>query len=157
MKKFFGFFAWVALVAASCSMVACSDKGGNETPGPDENENGTVIPNNGVAADGKIYLNNSFGGIYFGDFWDEGIGDYYIMLTNDEVGLTGNGDAAPMNPGGWILFLDFWGELSADHTNPILPEGTYQLGSERGMNVLTSTYTLAVNNLERVEVEGGYD
>lgn len=153
MKKFFRFFALAALVVASASMAACSDKGSKETPEP--GNNGTVIPNNGVAADGKIYLDTSFGGIYFGDFWDEGIGDYYIMLTNDEVGLTGNGDAAPMNPGGWILFLDFWGDLSADHTNPILPEGTYQLGSERGPNVLTSSYTLAVNNLERVEVEGG--
>lgn len=158
MKKIFRLFAAAGLVVASLSMGACSDE---ETPSNNNNNSGPndqtdIIPNNGVGEDGKIHLHDSFGGIYFGDFWDLGIGDYYIMLTNDEVGLTGNGDPAPMHQGGWILYLDFWGDLSVDHTNPILPEGVYTLANNRGPNVLTAGYTLATNNVERVEVDGEY-
>uniref|UniRef100_UPI0040566B17 hypothetical protein n=1 Tax=Alistipes sp. TaxID=1872444 RepID=UPI0040566B17 len=157
MKKIFRLFAAAGLVVASLSMGACSDE---ETPSNGNNSNSgeenDIIPNNGVGEDGKIHLTKSFGGIYFGDFWDLGIGDYYIMLTNDEVGMTGNGDPAPMHQGGWILYLDFWGDLSEDHTNPILPEGVYTYANDRGPNVLTAGYTLATNNVERVEQDGEY-
>lgn len=153
MKRFATLFFALGASALLALAPSCSDEGDkNENPvNPPSNG---IIPNNGVGADGKIHLDTSFGGIYFGDFWDIGYGDYYIMLTNDEVGLTGNGDAAPMHQGGWILYLDFWGGLSVDHTNPILPEGTYTFASERGANVLTAGYTLATNNYEQVEVDG---
>ncbi len=101
--------------------------------------------------DDTIVLTSCAGGIYFGDFWDEGYGDYYFLLTNDtKIGQTEQGFDVPMTPGCWLLYIDVWGALSEDHTNPIVPEGTYTLGEDRGMNVLTAGFTLASENVEKV-------
>lgn len=142
---------------ATTTLPSCSEgnieepnNGGNTTPETPSD----IIANNGVGEDGYIKMNDSFGGIYFGQFWRKTEGElwanYYLMLTNDEVGVTSSGNPAPMHQGGWVLFLDIWGEASANHTNPILPEGTYSLGKDRNWNRMLNDYTLATNTYERV-------
>lgn len=131
------------LATLAATLVAC-----NPAPTPnDEPKDEDKL----VLEDGTIVLNRCAGGIYFGDFWDEGIADYYFLLTNDdELGLTEAGFEVPMNPGRWLLFIDVWGALSEDHTNPIVPEGTYHWGEQRANGVLTSSFTLATENVEKV-------
>ncbi len=133
----------LVLLFASVAMFACDTNGSKEeTPNEEEKL---------VLEDGTIVLNRCAGGIYFGDFWDEGIGDYYFMLTNDEkIGQTEMGFDVPMTPGRWLLLIDVWGALSEDHTNPIVPEGTYRWNNKRGEGVLTAEYTLATENVEQV-------
>lgn len=134
----------LALLLAATTLFACNND--NPTTDPEEPEEEKL-----VLEDGTIVLNRCAGGIYFGDFWDEGIGDYYFLLTNDEkIGQTEAGFDVPMTPGRWLLMIDVWGALSEDHTNPIVPEGTYHWNEERGENVLTAGYTLATENVEQV-------
>ncbi len=138
-KIFFPLLATLALVACNDTP---DDQPNNEKENPKEE---LVLP------DGTIVLNNCAGGIYFGNFWDEGIGDYYFLLSNDtSFGQTEAGFDVPMTPGRWLLYIDVWGALSEDHTNPIVPEGTYTWSEQRGPNVLTAGYTLATENVEKV-------
>ncbi len=130
---------------ATLALVACNNTPDDNPVNEGENKEELVLP------DGTIVLNNCAGGIYFGDFWDEGIGDYYFLLSNDtSFGQTEHGFDVPMTPGRWLLYIDVWGALSEDHTNPIVPEGTYTWGEKRGPNVLTSSYTVATENVEKV-------
>lgn len=134
-------------LAATFTMFSCDDPDNVETPKDPEGDNsgGEIVD------DGSIVLNRCVGGIYFGDFWDEGYADYYFLLTNDtQIGQTEQGFDVPTTPGCWLLSIDIWGAISADHTNPIVPEGTYTLGDKRGMNVLTSEFTIATQNEEKV-------
>lgn len=94
------------------------------------------------------YLEES--GLYFGDFWKEGYGNYYFELANGEVGLASEIETVPMNPGDYILSLDMWGDLSADHTHPILPEGIYTASQGRANHTFNLQHTLAIFNREQV-------
>ncbi len=148
-------FKYFAIAFGALAMVACGPTPTPE-PEPEPNENNKNDENNNnedrfVLEDGTILLTDCPGGIYFGDFWDEGIADYYFLLTNDtKIGQTEQGFDVPMTPGRTLLFIDIWADLSKDHTNPIVPEGTYRMGDKRGQNVLTSEFTLATQNLEKV-------
>lgn len=135
-----------ALLMGAAVMFAC-----NNTPTPEPEPEPTPEEDKLVLEDGTIVLNRCAGGIYFGNFWDEGIADYYFLLTNDEhIGQTAQGFDVPATPGRTLLYIDLWGALSEDHRNPIVPEGTYRWGDKRGENVLTSEFTLATQNLEQV-------
>ena len=135
-----------ALMLGAAVMFAC-----NNTPTPEPEPEPTPEEDKLVLEDGTIVLNRCAGGIYFGNFWDEGIADYYFLLTNDEhIGQTAQGFDVPATPGRTLLYIDLWGALSEDHRNPIVPEGTYRWGDRRGENVLTSEFTLATQNLEQV-------
>ncbi len=125
------------------------DNNGNEGEGgEDNNDDQQGNPN---LPEGAIELTNNPGGLYFGDFWDEGIADYYFLLSDDtQFGQTEEGFDVPMTPGCYLLFIDLWGAVSADHTNPIVPEGTYEMGTRRGMNVMTQELTLVTLNKEKV-------
>lgn len=133
-------------VVMAISMAACGEKNPVDKP-----DNGGEEDNKLVLPDGTIVLNSCAGGIYFGDFWDEGIGDYYFLLTNDtKIGQNEQGFDVPCTPGRWLVSIDIWGALSEDHTNPIIPEGTYNLADHRGPNVLTKEFTVATHNVEQV-------
>lgn len=135
-------------LTATFVMFSCGEPDNTDpTPnsGKDPDQGGEIVD------DGTIVLNSCAGGIYFGDFWDEGYADYYFLLTDDtQIGQTEQGFDVPMTPGCWLLSIDIWGAISEDHTNPIVPEGTYTLGDKRGMNVLTSEFTVATQNEEKV-------
>ena len=144
---------YIAIALGVLTMVACGPDNNGDTNNNEENneENNSNNEDRFVLEDGTILLNNCPGGIYFGDFWDEGIADYYFLLSNDtKIGQTAQGFEVPMTPGRTLLFIDIWADLSKDHTNPIIPEGTYRMGDKRGQNVLTSEFTLATQNLEKV-------
>ncbi|MCR5077532.1 MAG: hypothetical protein K6A82_05790 [Prevotella sp.] len=101
-----------------------------------------------------ISLDRNVGGMYFGDVWKEGYADYYFILANDEIGQTSgeHSQLAPQNPGGYILYVDVWGAVSADHHTPIIPEGTYTLSDRRANGAATTEYTLAT--LHKVDNSG---
>lgn len=161
MKNVKNIFAILAMAIVALLLPSCEkpSEEGAANNGVDSNGETIVRPDGTIDTtlpDGTIRLNSCGGGIYFGDFWDEGIGDYYFLLTNDpELGYNANYEEVPMHPGGWLLFIDVWAALSVDHTNPIVPEGTYTLGAGRGENVMTKEFTIATNNVEKVETEDG--
>lgn len=153
----------VAVFTAAIFMACNPDVGGNEPETPETPETPVtpegpvapeVIENNGVGADGKIALNSVAYACYLGNVWDNGVGDYYIMLTNDTLGMGANGFEVPMHQGGWILYLDLWAALSANTSKAVLPEGTYTLGNSRGIGCLYNEFSLATNNVEQVLVDG---
>lgn len=129
------------LAAATCLSVifsvACSDD--DDQSGGGENPPSTAIE-----------LNESLGGLYFGDFWDEGYGDYYFLLTNDQTGQNNNGEMVPMHPGGYILYCDLWGALSENSRKAVLPEGTYSASEKRAPDSFTLELTLCTVNREQV-------
>ena len=146
--------AVVALVATT--FVACNpdnggENGGEGDPTPNAPE---VIENNGVGADGKIKLNSVACAYYLGNVWDNGVADYYFMLTNDTLGMGSNNFEVPMHQGGWILYLDLWSVIAPDTANAVLPEGTYTFGNSRDFGCFYNEYSLATNNVEQVLVDG---
>ncbi|MBP3433217.1 MAG: hypothetical protein J6K40_05765 [Alistipes sp.] len=128
-----------------------NDNTGDENKEP---EAPAIIENNGVGEDGKIALDRVMCAYYLGNVWDNGVADYYVMLSNDEYGIGANGFEVPMHQGGWILYLDLWSTMSADTANAVLPEGTYEFGTGRGMGCFYSEFSLASNNFEQVLVDG---
>ena len=89
-------------------------------------------------------------GMYFGNFWEEGYGNYYFELASGEVGWVSEIATAPMNPGDYIVSFDLWGALSEDHTRPIVPEGVYTASEERADGTFILSHTLAIYNSEQV-------
>lgn len=161
-------FGRTLLLVSALAVVACSEgnepDGGKEPDGdgtevpkdpekPEGPEAPEIIENNGVGEDGKIALNSMLCAYYLGDVWDTGVADYYVMLSNDTIGLGANGFEVPMHQGGWILYLDLWSEMSTDTANAVLPEGTYTFGGGRDMGCFYSEFSLATNNKEQVLVD----
>lgn len=137
MKTKAFFYAYVALAMVLCGFLSsCSS---NDDPeGPD----GKVT---------EVSLTKSCDGIYFGDFWKEGYADYYFILSSGEVGTTGNtNDILPLTPGGYVVLCDIWSAISADHNNPILPEGVYTPHSGRANGTFNTELTFAIYNKEKV-------
>ena len=145
----------VATLVATTFMACTPDngevggEGGDPTPEAPE-----IIENNGVGADGKIKLNSVACAYYLGNVWDNGVADYYFMLTNDTLGMGSNNFEVPMHQGGWILYLDLWSVIAPDTANAVLPEGTYTFGNSRDFGCFYNEYSLATNNVEQVLVDG---
>ena len=151
-------FRYALMPAMAFAVVACSEpETPNVTP-PDDNpadpDTPYIIENNGVGEDGNIALNSVVCAYYLGNVWDTGVADYYMILSNDTIGIGSNGFEVPMHQGGWLLYLDLWSSLSADTANAILPEGTYTYGSGRDMGCFYYEFSLATNNKEQFEVDG---
>lgn len=127
-----------AMLLGLPALTACSDdkgSGGNEG-GEDPDEVQT------------IELDDHFGGMYFGDFYDEGYGQYYTLLCNDELVSLGMGDYACKTEGRYVLYMALWGALSEDPANPIIPEGTYTSYDGHAENTFELEYTWASLTLE---------
>ena len=130
------------------------NEGGNEGG---EDETPAVIPNNGIGEDGVIALNQAYTSYYLGDVWDTGVADYYLILSNDELGQNATtGFEVPLHQGGWILYLDLWSTISQDTANAVLPEGTYTFGHGRDMWCFYDEFSLATNNYEQVKTDEGW-
>lgn len=153
MKTIKNMIIAVAALVATTVLVACNpDNGGQvDEQGPEAPE---IIANNGVGDDGKIHLYEAACAYYLGNVWDNGVADYYIMLTNDTLGTGANGFEVPMHQGGWILYLDLWSAISPNTANAVLPEGTYTFGNSRDFGCFYNEYSLATNNVEQVLVDG---
>ena len=122
-----------------------------------EDETPAVIPNNGIGEDGVIALNQAYTSYYLGDVWDTGVADYYLILSNDELGQNAaTGFEVPLHQGGWILYLDLWSTISQDTANAVLPEGTYTFGHGRDMWCFYDEFSLATNNYEQVKTDEGW-
>lgn len=127
---------------------------------PDNGDNGgqpeppAVIENNGVGADGKIALNSVVHAYYFGNVWDTGVADYYVMFTNDSLAMNANGFEVPAHQGGWLLGIDLWSVITPDTANAVIPEGTYTFGNGRDLGCFYSEFSVATNNYEQVLVDG---
>ncbi len=99
----------------------------------------------------EVTLSKSCDGIYFGDFWKEGYADYYFVLSSGEIGTTGDtNDILPLNPGDYVVLCDIWGAISADHSNPVLPEGVYTPHSGRANGTYNTELSFAIYNKEKV-------
>lgn len=138
MRKNTAASIWITATLALCSLLcSCSS---NDEP---------EIPQDKVT---EVKLDRFCDGIYFGDFWKEGYADYYFILSSGEIGTTGDtNDILPSNPGDYVLLCDLWGAISADHTNPIVPEGTYTPHKGRSEGTFNTELTFAVLNKEKVD------
>lgn len=122
------------------------DPGNPDKPDPEEPEPPVVDP---IHRELDRQVPES--GLYFGDFWDEGYGNYYLELADCECALlASNGHAVPAEEGGYLLSLDLWSDLSVDHTHPVIAEGEYTASEERANHTFTLKNTMAVVNKERV-------
>ena len=102
-----------------------------------------------------VALNKYCDGIYFGNFWDEGYADYYFILTNSSsIGYLPDGTIVPQDEGGYVLFCDLWSAISEDHTNPVLPEGTYTANKGRKNGTFNLDLTWATMTYEKVGDKG---
>lgn len=133
------FYALLAVVAVAI-LPAC--EGG---------ENGG---NGGKGDENVILLDRQGAAYYLGKVWDfqgEEHADYYVVLSNCEIGQSvQTGLEVPMEVGGWLLFLDLWAEASVDTANAVLPEGEYFFSNLRDMYVVYDQYTIATANIEKV-------
>ncbi len=98
----------------------------------------------------QVTLDTFHDGLYFGDFHKEGYADYYFLLSNGELGQVSEVDVVPMNPGGYVLRCDIWSSISAEHTNAIIPEGTYTSNVGRKNGTFNTELTFATFNEEKV-------
>lgn len=130
-----------AFILALCPAFSCD----NNSDDPDNPGDETVT----------VVLDNASDGLYFGNFWKEGYADYYFILSKGEIGYSSDDYIAPLNPGDYILHCDLWGEISKDHSNPIVPEGTYTAHSGRANGTFNLELTFAMYNKEKVS-EGMY-
>ena len=142
-------FSMLMAFAVAFTMFSCE---GPNNEGPNNEGENTETPGEETPDDGSIKLTSNFSGYYFGDFWDDGIGGYYFILTNDtQLGVNSAMQEVPMTPGCWLLCVELWGDLSADSANAIVPEGTYKFAQRHGeKNIFTSEYTVATYNAEKV-------
>lgn len=141
-------FSLLMAFAVAFTMFSCGpDNGPEPTPEPTPNPNDKE-----QVDDNAIKLTSNFSGYYFGNFWDDGIGGYYFILTNDtQLGVNSAMQEVPMTPGCWLLCVELWGDLSEDSANAIVPEGTYNFAQRHGeKNIFTAEYTVATYNAEKV-------
>ena len=128
----------LSLAAGEIRIEASDD--GYEIAGYVTDEQGATYK---VSYSGKMVIANKTGGIgsnqevtntklfyarYYGQADHNGIGNYYISLGTTTVDKD---DPTTALDNGWMIRLDFWGDVSADDDNAILPEGTYLI-SESG-------------------------
>ncbi|MBQ3260664.1 MAG: hypothetical protein IJA66_06180 [Alistipes sp.] len=117
-------------------------------------EGGENGGNGGKGDENVILLDRQGAAYYLGKVWDfqgEEHADYYVVLSNCEIGQSvQTGLEVPMEVGGWLLFLDLWAEASVDTANAVLPEGEYFFSNLRDMYVVYDQYTVATANIEKV-------
>ena len=131
------------------------NEGGNE--GGNEDTTPPIIENNGVGEDGVIALDRVYNAYYLGDVWDTGVADYYMILSNDDLGQNAaTGFEVPLHQGGWILYLDLWSTIAENTADAVLPEGTYTFGQGRDMWCFYNEYSLSTNNYEQVKTDEGW-
>lgn len=98
----------------------------------------------------EVSLDKFYDGLYFGNFWDEGYANYYFVLVNCETGYDDDSYLLPAEVGGYVLYIDLWGAISADHTSPVVPEGTYTAHKGRKDGTFDLEHTLTTYNKEHV-------
>lgn len=131
------FYALMALMLCGLFTSCSSDEPDSPTP-----------PESDIT---DVTLDRYCDGIYFGDFWKEGYADYYFILSSGEIGTTGDtNDILPLNPGNYVVLCDIWSAISADHANPVLPEGVYTPHSGRANGTFNTELTFAIYNKEKV-------
>lgn len=99
----------------------------------------------------EVSLDKFYDGLYFGNFWDEGYANYYFVLVNCETGYDDDSYLLPAEVGGYVLYIDLWGAISADHTSPVVPEGTYTAHKGRKDGTFDLEHTLTTYNKEQVD------
>ncbi len=77
---------------------------------------------------------------YLSNRGSDGSANYYIGVSDVEVTTDVEGQMIPVEPG-HILYLDFYAANSEDPAQALLPEGTYELGSQEKEGLLTTDYT----------------
>lgn len=82
----------------------------------------------GIGSNQEIERTTLFYARYYGQADHNGIGNYYVSLGTTTVDKD---DPTTALDNGWMIRLDFWGDVSTDDDRAILPEGTYRL-SESG-------------------------
>ncbi len=70
----------------------------------------------------------------------DGSANYYIGLSDVEVTADEQGQMVPAEPGN-IIYLDIYADNSEDPANAMLPEGTYEIGSQDKKGLMTTDYT----------------
>ncbi|MGN1245500.1 MAG: hypothetical protein ACI4UN_02595 [Muribaculaceae bacterium] len=101
-----------------------------------------------IELDRQLTADGEPSGMYFADTYNEGnkgVGNYYFLITNDEAASV-SGTNVAHHPGGYVLYLDMFAPLSADHANAILPEGTYICTEDKAMYTTNLALTWASLN-----------
>lgn len=118
MKKLCGF-----ALALTAAILVC---GCNEKPIDDAG----LSDSNVVLYEGAVELSDKKFGLYYGDRDGNGVGVYYIVLSDAMCYSAGFGKPY-MDSEGDMLVLEFNGALPEDELNPRLPDGTYQVAATK--------------------------
>ena len=170
MKKFITLMVAAILPLLAAAQFKVTDNNGNETTTPgnlylshpssgnwqvmgiDINNISSIerIARTGaIELDRQLSADGEPNGMYFADTYQDedkkGIGNYYFLITNDEAASV-NGTNIAGHPGGYVLYLDMLGPLSANHANAILPEGTYICTNDKAMYTTNLELTWASLN-----------
>ena len=170
MKKYFTLIAAAILPLLAAAQFKVTENNGNETTTPgnlylshpsggnwqvmgiDINNISSIerIARTGaIELDRQLSADGEPNGMYFADTYQDedkkGIGNYYFLITNDEAASV-NGTTIAGHPGGYVLYLDMLGPLSANHANAILPEGTYICTNDKAMYTTNLELTWASLN-----------
>lgn len=143
-RKTTEFIRYAITAIAALAAVSCNNSS-NPEPAPDPEPTPAVT---------EVQMDKFHDGLYFGDFWKEGYADYYFILSKGDIGQTSSDgvmpELAPMNPGDYVLYVDIWGAIAADHTDAVIPEGTYTAHNGRANGTFNTGLTFATVNKEKV-------
>lgn len=88
----------------------------------------------GIGGNQEVGSTTLFYARYYGQADHNGIGNYYVSLGTTTVDKD---DPTTALDNGWMIRLDFWGDVSADDDHAILPEGTYTLSESGAHDMMT--------------------
>ena len=158
MKKFAGL---LTIVLSALSVIGC-----------DVNDIDTPKDSPVVLYQGAVELADKKFGLYYGDRYGNGIGVYYVVLSDAMCFRNGYGSPY-MDSEGDMLVLEFHGPVAANESDPRLPAGKYIIGDpvagdfrinpdksyvQKFANNLQSRYSLKSGSFEvSASAAGGYD
>lgn len=134
-----------AIMLSSCG----DDKDEPVEPENPENPDNPEPPDTPIATD--VVMETTWEAYYFKPNYNDDpakpdYGNYYIELLKGKAGMEGM-HSYPLNEGDYILCLDFAAAHSADHHNPVLPEGSYRGVSAFDTDVNTDKTFSLVNTM----------
>ena len=123
----------IATLALATLLVGCElyNRGENKPPQPNPNE---------VEFNATYLI-----GDYYGDIYDNGLGNYYIYLSNKNIEEDGS-----FMPHGCYYILDITAPLNSFHNERVqIPEGSYTLDMENS----NSQYTFSIERSLYIETD----
>ena len=118
--------------------------------------------------DGTLHMTElAPNGLHYTANGEDGSDEYYFGFCTGEITQDEDGNYLPLDPEGYLFYVDLYGTSSADPDFPIVPDGEYTLGEGRTRGTLNHLFSFVVTRsmtgeiiqtpLSAGEVETTYD